>query len=201
MKLYQSPTSPYVRKVLAIAIEKGLESKIEKLPAREPGMHLDKLNPLDKIPTLVTDDGEVIIESALICQYLDELGGGGRKLYPPSGKERRRMLQLEAIGHGVLDAGVLCRMEGRFHKPEQQSAEWLERQHKKIKRGYAMMEQALGEIGGAVTPAHITFGVTIHFLERNDTYPGWRQDFPKLATWYDAFARTPCMVATDMAPA
>lgn len=196
MKLYYSPTSPYARKVLAIAHEKGLSSKIEKLPAREPGVNLDRMNPLDKIPTLVTDDGEVLIESALISQYLDEMGGG-RRLYPESGKARRRMLQLEAIGHGVCDAGVLCRMEGRMHKPEQISSEWMERQQKKLTRGFAAMEQALGELSAAVTPAHITYGVTLYFVEQHKIAPGWREANPKLAAWYDEFSRQPCMTKTE----
>ena len=196
MKLYYSPTSPYARKVLAIAIEKGLNDKLEKLAAREPGVNLDRMNPLDKVPTLVTDDGEVLIESALISQYLDELGGG-RKLYPEAGKARRRMLQLEAIGHGVCDAGVLWRMEGRMHKPEQMSAEWLERQQKKLQRGLAAMEQALSELGAGVTPAHITYAVTLYFFEQHKITPGWREANPKLAAWYDAFRQQPCVKSTE----
>jgi glutathione S-transferase len=196
MKLYYSPTSPYARKVLAVAHEKGLSSKIEKLAAREPGVNLHTMNPLDKVPTLVTDDGEVLIESALISQYLDEIGGG-RRLYPESGKARRRMLQLDAIGHGVCDAGVLVRMEGRMHKPEQVSPEWIERQQKKLKRGFAAMEKALEELGSDVPPAHITYGVTLYFFEQHKVAPGWRDDHPKLAKWYDEFSRRPCMATTE----
>lgn len=200
MKLYYSPTSPYACKVLAVAHEKGLDAKLEKLAAREPGVNLDRMNPLDKIPTLVTDDGEVLIESALICQYLDEIGKG-RRLYPESGKARRRMLQLEAVGHGVLDAGVLCRMEARMHKPEQISPEWIERQQKKLKRGLAVMEQALDELGATVTPAHITFAVTLGFLDRNNVLAGWRDSHAKLAKWYDGFIKQPCMKAAEPVPA
>lgn len=196
MKLYYSPTSPYARKVIAVAIEKGLDTKLEKLAAREPGVNLDRMNPLDKIPTLVTDEGEVLIESALISQYLDEIGSG-RRLYPESSKARRRALQLEAIGHGVCDAGVLCRMEERMHKPEQMSAEWLERQRKKLKRGLTAMEQALGELGSDVTPAHITYAVTLYFFEQHKITPGWREDHPKLAVWYDKFRQQPCIKATE----
>lgn len=196
MKLYYSPNSPYARKVIAIAIEKGLDQKIEKLAAREPGVNLDRMNPLDKIPTLVTDDGEVLIESALISQYLDEVGGG-RKLYPESGKARRRMLQLEAIGHGVLDAGVLCRMEERMHKPEQMSPDWIARQQKKLKRGIAVMEQCLGEFGNEVTPAHITFVMALNFIDKNKIHPEWRAANPKLASWYDKLLQHPSIKATE----
>ena len=76
MKLYNTPTSPFGRKVLITAIEKGLDKKIDVLPARTPEAELYKKNPLDKLPVLVTDDGEVIIESSLICEYLDEIGSG-----------------------------------------------------------------------------------------------------------------------------
>ena len=195
MKLFYSPTSPYVRKVLAVAHEKGLTGQIQ-LVTRDPS--LDRLNPLNKIPTLVTDDNEVLIESALICQYLDEIGGG-RKLYPTDSKARRRMLQLEALGHGVCDAGVLLRMESRMHKPEQMSAEWLERQQKKLQLGLKMQEQSLDELGSTVTPAHITYGVTLFFFEHPTRARGGRDANPKLATWYDAFARVPCMATTEPA--
>lgn len=199
MKLYYSPNSPYARKVLAVAHEKGLSGKIEKAAAREPGVNLHTMNPLDKIPTLITDDGEILIESALISQYLDEVGGG-RKLYPAGGKERRRMLQLEAVGHGVCDAGVLLRHENRTHKPEHVSQEWIERQQKKLTRGFAAMEKALDELGTGVTPAHITYAVTLYFFEQHKVAP-WREAHPKLVKWYDSFLQQPCMKTTEPVPA
>ena len=112
MKLYYSSASPYVRKVMVTAIETGLESKIEKVPAtvapNKPNAEVARDNPLMKVPTLVADGGEALYDSRVICEYLDSLHGG-RKLIPASGGERWRVLGLQALGDGMLDAGLLTR--------------------------------------------------------------------------------------------
>ncbi|MEE9194370.1 MAG: glutathione S-transferase N-terminal domain-containing protein, partial [Alphaproteobacteria bacterium] len=71
MKLYYSPTSPYVRMVRVAALEKGVDGRMELIDARGEGNDTEDKNPLNKVPTLVTDDGETLIESRLICRYLD----------------------------------------------------------------------------------------------------------------------------------
>jgi glutathione S-transferase len=196
MKLYHSPTSPYVRIVMTVAALKGLDKAIEKLPAREPGMGLDKLNPLDKVPTLRTDDGETLIESALICQYLDEIGSGP-KLYGADAAARRRILQLEALGHGVLDAAVLCRMEARERPPEMHSQKWLARQQKKIGLGLAAIEEAVGKLGPSLGVPQVTFACLLFFLDQHKLHEGWRERLPKLAAWYDKVRREPALAATE----
>ena len=113
MKLLYSPFSPFVRKVMIVAIEHGLDGKIEKVTEATnpsvPNPNIAKHNPLMKIPALVTDDGLELIESKVIVQYLDSLGGG--KLIPASGKARWKALRTEAIADGLADAGILVRYE------------------------------------------------------------------------------------------
>src|SRR5580693_8379351 len=91
MKLRYSPTSPFVRKVTVAAYELGLDSRIERIPtAVAPTKRNDDVvreNPLVKIPALTTDDGLVIYDSPVICEYLDTLHGGA-KLFPAAGKAR-----------------------------------------------------------------------------------------------------------------
>ncbi|MFN4282908.1 MAG: glutathione S-transferase family protein [Alphaproteobacteria bacterium] len=200
MKLYYSPSSPYVRMVHAVAILKGLDDKVEKMPARDPGMDLDKRNPLNKVPTLLTDEGETLIESKLICQYLDEIGQGPA-LYGHDSTMRRRVLQQEALGHGVLDAAVLCRMEERMRKPEMRSAEWLERQTKKLDAGFAAIEEIVGRLGPSVGIPHITYVCALFFIEQHKIFPGWREKFPKLAAWYDKTRQDKTLAATEPKPA
>jgi hypothetical protein len=79
------------------------------------------------------------------------------------------------------------------------SSEWLERQQKKLQLGFAMIETSLDEIGSAVTPAGITYGVMLFFFEHHKITPGWREANPKLAKWYDEFSRVPCMATTEPA--
>ncbi len=76
MKIYYSGTSPYVRKVMACAIVRGLDGRIEKHISNPHASPADLLadNPLSKVPCLVTDDGLSLFGSQLICEYLDSLG-------------------------------------------------------------------------------------------------------------------------------
>src|SRR3546814_18835248 len=103
MKLYYSPSSPYVRKVSIVALEAGLDGRIERIPAATtpvaPNEAVAKANPLAKVPTLVTDDGEMLFDSRVICEYLDSLHQGA-KLFP-AGAARWRALRLQALGDGL----------------------------------------------------------------------------------------------------
>ncbi len=195
MKLYNTPTSPFGRKVLITSIEKGLDKKIEVLAARTPEAELHKKNPLNKLPVLVTDDGEVIIESSLICEYLDEIGTGP-KLFPTEPKARRKMIQAQAVAQGVLDAVVLLRMEDR-RKPEERSAEWIERQQKKLDLGIPALEVLLATLPAAPTAAHITFACCLWFMDKHKVGGDWRKTSHKLGAWYDTFKTRPSLVATE----
>ncbi|MGH6953014.1 MAG: glutathione S-transferase N-terminal domain-containing protein, partial [Alphaproteobacteria bacterium] len=98
MKLRYSPTSPYVRKVLAAAIESGLDKGIERVPVNftDPKSDLPQQNPLGKVPTLVTDEGETLFDSPVICEYLDSKSAGA-KLFPREGAARWKALRLQAL--------------------------------------------------------------------------------------------------------
>jgi glutathione S-transferase len=176
---------------MAIAHEKGLVDRIV-LGARAESEAFESLNPLNKVPTLVTDDNQVLVESALISQYLDEVGKGPR-LYPTEIEPRRLMLQREAVGHGVCDAGVLIRMEERMHPSDHISQEWMTRQRTKLKVGLQVFEQSLDDIGNSVTPVHITYAVTLWFFDKYKLAAGWRESHTKLARWYEIFRSLDCM--------
>ncbi len=196
MQLFISPISPYARKVAVVGMLKGLGDKIEQVRAKDIGVDLGELNPLSKVPTFTTDDGETLIESPLICQYLDEIGSGPT-LYGAPGAERRRMLQIEAIGHGVLDAAVACRMEVREHPPEKQSASWLERQHEKVRRGLTLIEAMLDDIGPELGIPHVTFACMLFFIDQHKVYETWRDKHPKLADWYARTRLHPMLATTE----
>ena len=195
MKLYNTPTSPFGRKVLITAIEKGLDKKIEVLPARTPEAELHKKNPLNKLPVLVTDDGEVLIESSLICEYLDEIGSGP-KLFPTESTARRKIVQAQAVAQGVLDAVVLLRMEDR-RKPEERSGDWIQRQQQKIDLGLPALEALLATLPNTLTAAHITFACCLWFMDKHKVSGDWRKTAPKLGAWYDTFKARPSLVATE----
>ncbi len=194
MKLYYAPTSPYVRMVRVAALEKGVDGRIELIDARGEGNDTEEKNPLNKVPTAVTDDGEVLIESRLICQYVDSLAGGP-ELYPADSAARRRVLQQEALIHGVLDAAVLRRMETRREEGKQ-SEWWHERQQRKITLGLAQIERDLDAITAAPTIAPISLGCALSFIDRILPDTDWRAAHPKLKAWFESYAKTPHMQAT-----
>ena len=114
MKLHWSPRSPFVRKVMIVAHELGLTDRITcvrtVVATTRPHAALMEDNPLSKIPTLVLDDGTVLYNSPVICEYLDSLHAG-RKLVPADGKERMTALRRQALGDGFLDFLLLLRNE------------------------------------------------------------------------------------------
>ncbi|WP_448202861.1 glutathione S-transferase family protein [Azospirillum sp. sgz302134] len=82
-------------------------------------------NPLRRVPTLVLDDGEVLIESGAILDHLDELAGPSRAMIAQSGAERRRALKVCALATGLADKAVSLIYERALHS--QTSAAWIER--------------------------------------------------------------------------
>jgi glutathione S-transferase len=112
MKLFYSATSPYVRKVLAAAITRGIEAQIALVPTNPHVSPAELLaaNPLSKVPCLVTDDGLSLFDSPVICEYLDAVGDA-LPLHPDHGALRWRALKLQALADGIMDAAVGRRME------------------------------------------------------------------------------------------
>src|SRR5580692_10038177 len=114
MKLHWSPRSPFVRKVMIVAHERGLVARIACVrtvaATAKPHAELMQDNPLSKIPTLVLDDGTVLYDSPVICEYFDTLDGA-TKLFPKEPKARLAALRRQALGDGFLDMLVLLRDE------------------------------------------------------------------------------------------
>src|SRR4030095_3254480 len=112
MKLHYSPASPFARKAWVTAIECGFGDKLE-LAATNPHEstpELVKANPFSKVPALELDDGEVIVESLLICEHLDDMAGGGG-VFPKARAKRFAMLRRHALGNGLMEVSVLRRVE------------------------------------------------------------------------------------------
>jgi glutathione S-transferase len=206
MKLRYSPTSPFVRKVTVTAIETGVASRIERVPTMvAPTKRNDDVareNPLVKIPALTTDDGLVIYDSAVICEYLDTLHQGA-KLFPAAGQARWIALRQQALGDGVLDAGILGRYEALRPK-EFQWQDWMDAQLRKVRGALSSLEMeceagSLPPVTEGNTPSigQVTIGCALGYLEFR--YPGeaWRERHRRLAAWYQDFAQRPSMRETE----
>ena len=198
MKLRYSPTSPYVRKVMVAAIEVGLEGQIEVVPTDpwDPETDLPDDNPLGKVPTLVTEDGMTLVDSSVICEYLDSLHDGP-PLISLSGEARWRALRWRVLGDGILDACQLRRVEDKIREKHMQSADWIARQKRTVERALAALEREASGTGQCpVTIGHISVGCALGYLDLRFPQDDWRTTHPALAAWYAEFAQRPSMAAT-----
>lgn len=199
MKLYFSSASPYVRKVMVAAIETGLDKKIQAMPTTvvpvKPNLDLARDNPLMKVPTLVTDGGESLFDSRVICEYLDSLHDG-RKLIPATGGERWRVLRLQALADGILDAGIITRYELAIRPAEKQWPDWIAGQAKKMTQGLDLAEAEGDLLSGPINLGQIAIACALGWLEFRKPIGDVRAGRPRLFKWYDEFAKRPSMQAT-----
>lgn len=200
MKLWYSPTSPYARKVLVCAAERGLDDSIElvntKMGDTQSGLRAD--NPLDKVPTLITGNGMALYDSPVICEYLDSLPGGPA-LFPPAGAERWMALRLQALADGLLDAALACVMERNRPNESERSAGFVGLQKGKISRALDEMESAVTGFGDGLHIGVIAVGCALGYLDLRFADDEWRQDHPALNAWYESFSQRPSMIASGPA--
>ncbi len=197
MRLNYSPTSPYVRKVLVFAIETRLDDVIELVPT-DPWQEettLVDVNPLGKVPTLECDDGMVLFNSPLICEYLDSIHGG-RRLTPIATPARWHVLRFQAAADGIFDAAVSAVIEGRRAKNER-SEDWVARQRAVVSRTVTWIEQHFRELEGGLSLGQIAVGCALAYLDFRLPDTGWRDGHPKLAQWYESFAQRDSMQTTE----
>ncbi len=199
MKLHYSPLSPYARKVLVLAHETGLAAKLELLSAVvspiKPNLEYARDNPLMKVPSLVTDGGEALYDSRVICEYLDSLHGG-RKLFPPEGGARWRALRQAALADGIVDAAILCRYEETTRPVEKRSSEWVEGQALKVRHGLDALEAEVETLSSPLDIGQIAIACALGYLEFRKPVGENRPGRPRLFKWYDAFAQRPSMQAS-----
>ncbi len=198
MKLAYSPASPYVRKVMACAIARGLDGRIEKwtIPTTDPA--LATVNPLSKVPTLITDDGVVLYDSPVICEYLDSLGDAP-KLFPADGPARWTALRRQALGDGILDATQPRRREVALPQDEGRRA-YIALQQGKVSRALDVLEAEADSLGDLTTIGEITIGCALGYLDFRYPHEPWRPGHPKLEAWYARVVKLPPLAGT-MPPA
>lgn len=198
MKLYHSPTSPYVRKVMIVLQETGQQDRVELVatvptPVAAPD-HLTGRNPLGKIPALEREDGPALFDSRVICAYLDDLAGGG--LYP-KGARHWDVRTLEALGDGITDAALLMTYEGRLRPEAHRWEAWVDGQWDKIARACAALErQWLSHLAGPLDAGQIAVACALAYVDFRHGHRDWRSAAPGLAAWFETFEARPAMQAT-----
>ncbi len=197
MQLYFNPASPYVRKVRVTAHELGLSDRIElitlSLTPVSPHDELRSRNPLGKIPALITDDGAVLYDSPVVCEYLDALAGGHR-IFPVPGGARWTALRRQALADGIMDAAVLIRYEQAVRPQELRWQSWVDGQFLKIRTALDALEQE--HLESAFDIGTISIACALGYLDLRFAGEGWRTRRPRLAAWLGAAGQRPSLAAT-----
>jgi glutathione S-transferase len=198
LKLHTNSASPFGRKVAVVAIETGLIDRIEiqshALTPVQPNPQVTEVNPLGKIPCLVTDDGLALYDSRVICEYLDSLHDGPRLF--PEAAARWPALALQALGDGILDAAVGTRYE-TFLRPEPQRwPDWIAGQKRKIARTLDRLEAECASFPQAPHIGTLTLACALGYLDFRYADDGWRAGRKALDAWYAAFSRRPSLERT-----
>ena len=194
MKLFYSKASPFARKVRASAILLGLDRRIELIEtdanADPPELH--EANPLGQIPTLVTEDGFSFFDSAVICEYLNDIAAD-LPLFPPSGAMRWSALRLQALADGMMDAAVL-RRKLALQTDVSEDELLVARQKAAITRTLDALEQQ--PLARHIDIGLLSVGCALGFLDLRFADEPWREGRPQLAAWFEEFSQQDCMRLT-----
>ena len=197
MKLIGSYTSPFVRKISVILLEKGITFEFVNEQPYNAINGVAHYNPLGKVPALVTDDGEVWYDSPIIAEYIDLLGIAPAML-PADPKAALKIRQIEALADGIMDAALVSVRE-QARPVAQQSETELLHQREKINRGLDTLESYINEGALRVDEmnlATIAIACAISYLNFRRVSPGWCVDRPQLVKMVEnlfqreSFART-----------
>jgi glutathione S-transferase len=191
MQLLYSPMSPFARKVRVVAFELGLADRLALVVASPyTDESVRTINPLSKIPVLLTDDGPPIFDSPVICEYLEHLSG--KALTPASGPDRWAALTRQAMADGMGDAALTIVRERLRDGPHRQDL--FDRQAAALLAALDLLERRPPpsdrfEIGEIAVAAQLDYLDVRQVMD-------WRQGRPNLADWYETASRRTAMVAT-----
>ncbi|MDP9902970.1 glutathione S-transferase family protein [Variovorax ginsengisoli] len=198
MKLHFSAGSPFVRKCMVVAHELGIADRFELLPAAAHPVKRDariiESNPLGQVPTLTCDDGTVLYDSRVICEYLDAEFGGA--LFPAAGPARWRCLTEVALADGMTGAALLARYETAARPAPTQWPDWIDGQLAKVHSGIAWLDHAAPGFGDRVDIGTIAFGCALGYVDFRFPQVDWRAASPATAQWFARFSERPSMQQT-----
>jgi len=203
MKLTFSPASPFARKVRIAAIELGLIDRTEFVPATvvpgQPNDEYSRLTPLKKLPALILDNGEVVLDSYVIVEYLDELAGGG-KLIPSSGPDRWKVKRDHSLLQGMLDSMLLCRYEKMVRPQGLQWQAWYDDHWNRAWSGMARFDKQADVLSRPLDIAQIALTCVLGYADFRFADCGWRKAYPNLDAFHERMLSRPS-VKVSLPPA
>ena len=197
MRLIVTSASPYARKTRAAVVELGLEDRVEivEVPIRLPKdskPDVEAVNPLGKIPVLELRDGQLIADSPVIVAYLDDLAGGG---LIPEGADKWRVLTLEALADGCMDAGFVLRMEQLKAEERRDPAE-VAAYTAKIERTLDRIEQEPHWLAGDFNIGQLALACALDWIVFRGLVADPLAGCPRLRDWLAATRERPSLAAT-----
>lgn len=199
MKLFWSSRSPFVRKTMIAAHETGVAAGLETVRVEVSAVKLNPevmaKNPLNKIPTLLLPDGEIIFDSRVICEYFDSLNKG-QKLFPADLSSRMKALRREALGSGIMENGVAALGENA-RTGEMKSQGHIDAFKAKIANALDYLETDVASFGPQLDIGQVSVGAALGYLDFRYADDNWRGNRPKLAAWHATFSERPSFKQTE----
>jgi glutathione S-transferase len=197
MKLYTWPTSPFGAKVKAVAKAVHLYDELDIISMHpwEIDSHLVQLNPLGKIPILLLENGLILYDSPVICEYLDDLSEY-ESLFPKEEPNRWLALRQQAEADGLMDAAVLARYETHFRPEYLQSQDWLHRQLRVINRTLDHFNRSSSDWDHSLTIGTITIATCLSYLTLRYPALNWSEGREHLRSWYEKMLNFSCISET-----
>jgi glutathione S-transferase len=204
MRLFWTPASPFVRKVMAVVHEAGLSEQVEIIPTVWPHEWATQTvsfdpafiaaNPVGRIPALVTASGIAFCESNLICRYL-AAKGGKPDLIPGDTDADLPLLRLWGLGDGAIEAMIAARAES-LRSGAERSCEFIRKQMDRIARCFDSFDFNVLQGFRQPTIAHLTAAIACGYMDFRFPDEDWRSKRLRLADWYEQFSRRQSMMMT-----
>ena len=194
MKLLGTNTSPYVRKVRLVLLEKNIPHDYLIDPPREPGSQVARVNPLGRIPALILDDETCVFDSPVVAEYADTLNDTPILIPRTDALARMRVKRWEALSDGIMDSAVLVRTE-RIRPADKQEADNITRHNDAVTRALSFAAGQLGTRqwceGASITLADLALVSALIYLDLRQPERDWRAVHPDLAKWFARISERP----------
>ncbi len=192
--------SPYTRRVAITLQHYGMPYETRDLTGFANWEEVKVSNPLGRIPALILDDGEALLDSAAIVDHLDEVYGRERALMPASGADRRAVQRLASLMMGACDKGLHAAYERNHHPPEKVHLPWINectmRMKNALKAVDAMAAPDQFLLLGRLTPADVTAFIAER-LARVGLGVDTEAEMPRLRAMTKRLAELPAFAKTE----
>lgn len=198
-RLYITPTSPFARKCRIVLRERGLEDRVVEFDARirTPENEILDVSPLGKAPTLTGPDGLTLVDSSIICEFLDRLDGPP-ELHGADFNARMALAPAWALSESLLESLAWLTREFR-RPPSERSPTFIAHESARQRRVYDWLERN-PPVSADRDVSHITYAVALDYAIYRFPEDDWRRGRPNLAAWFSAESERPGFQATALPP-